>query len=39
LDTDTMKHARTPVTCSISGSQSSPQGTFSINGTAWGYFT
>jgi hypothetical protein len=39
LDTNAMKNARTPVTCSIDYTQATPQGSISLNGTVWGFFS
>jgi hypothetical protein len=37
LNTNTMKNPRTPVMCTID--YTTPDGTFSLNGTVWGFFT
>jgi hypothetical protein len=40
LNTDAMRNAKTPVTCTIDYSQTDADGnTFAIDGTAWGFFS
>jgi hypothetical protein len=40
LDTNTMRNARTPVTCTINFTQTFPDGSsLSLNGTVWGFFS